>query len=127
MKNLAYGAITNTGRLHKTLWSETSAEVCAFPPLRDKVVLNIVDGLRGCFDGGPGANPQFIVNYNTMLIGSDPVAVDRIGYDIVLAKRIEEGVQEEENPVGIKFMEMAEKLELGVAVPEKIGLTKLSV
>jgi hypothetical protein len=127
MKNLAYGAITNTGRLHKTLWSETSAEVCAFPPLRDKVVLNIVDGLRGCFDGGPGANPQFIVNYNTMLIGTDPVAVDRIGYGIVLAKRMEEGVQEEESPVGVKFMEMAEKLNLGVADPEKIKLTELKV
>ncbi len=120
LKNLGYGAITNTGRLHKTLWADTSAEVCAFPPLRDKVVLNIVDGLKGCFDGGPGANPQFICNYNTMLIGTDPVAVDRIGYDIVIAKRIEEGVQEEELPRGRKFMEMAEELELGVADPEKI-------
>ena len=127
MKNLAYGAVTNTGRLHQKLWSETSAEVCAFPPLRDKVVLNIVDGLRGCFEGGPGANPQYIVNYNTMLIGSDPVAVDRIGYDIVLAKRLEEGVQDSENPVGIKFMELAAKLDLGVADPEKIQLTKLDV
>lgn len=124
MKNLAYGAITNTGRLHKTLWSETCAEVCAFPPLRDKVVLNIVDGLRGCYDGGPGANPQFIVNYNTMLIGTDPVAVDRIGYDIVLAKRIEEGVQESETPVGTKFMKMAQDLGLGVAEREKINLTE---
>lgn len=127
MKNLAYGAITNTGRLHKPLWSETSAEVCAFPPLRDKVVLNIVDGLRGCFDGGPGANPQFILNYNTMLIGTDPVAVDRIGYDIVIAKRIKEGVQESENPVGIKFMELAHKLELGIADPASIQLVELDV
>lgn len=127
MKNLAYGAITNTGRLHKPLWSETSAEVCAFPPLRDKVVLNIVDGLRGCFDGGPGANPQFICNYNTMLIGTDPVAVDRVGYEIVIAKRMEEGVQQEESPVGVKFMEFAEKLELGVADPEKIQRVELNL
>jgi hypothetical protein len=48
LKNLAYGSITNTGRLHKFLWSETCAEACAFPPLRDKVVLNIVDGIKGC-------------------------------------------------------------------------------
>lgn len=127
LKNLAYGAITNTGRLHKPLWSETCAEVCAFPPLRDKVILNIVDGLRGCFDGGPGANPQFICNYNTMLIGTDPVAVDRIGYGIVIAKRMEEGVQEKESPVGIKFMQLAEKLELGVADKEKITLVELNV
>jgi len=127
LKNLAYGAITNTGRLHKPLWSETCAEVCAFPPIRDKLVLNIVDGLRGCYEGGPGANPQFIHNFNTMLIGTDPVAVDRIGYDIVLAKRMEEGVQEEESPNGIKYMEMAEKLELGISDPAKIKVIDLTV
>ncbi len=127
MKNLAYGAITNTGRLHKPLWSETSAEVCAFPPIRDKLVLNIVDGLRGCYEGGPGANPQFIYNYKTMLIGTDPVAVDRVGYDIVIAKRMEEGIQDEESPVGVKFMELAEKLELGVSDPEKIRRIELNI
>jgi len=127
LKNLAYGVITNTGRLHKPLWSETCAEVCAFPPIRDKLVLNIVDGLRGCYEGGPGANPQFIYNFNTMLIGTDPVAVDRVGYDIVIAKRMEEGVQEEESPNGVKFMEMAEKLELGTADPEKINRIELNI
>lgn len=127
LKNLAYGAITNTGRLHKPLWSETCAEVCAFPPIRDKVVLNIVDGLRGCYEDGPGANPQYICNYNTMLIGTDPVAVDRIGYGIVIAKRIEEGIQEEESPKGLKFMEMAERLELGVADPGKIQRIELNI
>lgn len=127
LKNLAYGVITNTGRLHKPLWSETCAEVCAFPPIRDKLVLNIVDGLRGCYEGGPGANPQFIYNYGTILIGTDPVAVDRIGYDIVIAKRMEEGVQEEESPKGIKYMEMAEKLELGISDPEKINRIELNI
>ena len=67
MKNLAYGVISNTGRLHAQLWNETCAEVCAFAPVRDKVVLNICDALKGCFNGGPGANPQFICNYNSIL------------------------------------------------------------
>ena len=120
MKNLAFGALTNTGRLHGKLWHETSAYACAFPPLRDKVVLNIVDGLIGCFDGGPAANPQFICEYDTLLIGTDPVAVDRIGYEIVLAKRIEEGRQKEERPEAIKFMELAQELQLGVADRNKI-------
>lgn len=121
LKNLAYGAITNTGRLHKQLWSETSAEVCAFPPLRDKVVLNIADGIKGCYNGGPGANPQFICNYNTMILGSDPVAVDRIGYETILRKRIEMDVQKEDNPKGRKFMELASNLGLGVSDLEKIN------
>lgn len=127
LKNLAYGVITNTGRLHKHHWAETCAEVCAFPPVRDKVVLNIVDGIKGCFDGGPGANPQFICNYNTILVGTDAVAVDRTGYDIVIAKRIEEGVQEEELPRGRRFMEMAQALGLGESDPAKIDLKEINL
>lgn len=127
LKNLAYGTVSNTSRLHKNLWAETSAEACAFPPIRDKVVLNIVDGLKGCYNGGPGANPQFFTNYNTLLIGTDPVAVDRIGYDIVLAKRIKEGIQKEDSPKGRLFMDLAAKLELGVADIDKIDLRKIEL
>jgi len=127
LKNLGYGVITNTGRLHAQLWGETSAEVCCFPPVRDKVVLNIVDGLRGCYQGGPGANPQYICNYNTLLLGTDPVAVDRIGYGIVLKKRIEEGIQQEDIPRGRQFMEYAASLGLGEADPEKINLVEVQL
>ncbi len=127
LKNLAYGSVSNTGRLHKQLWSETTAEVCAFPPLRDKVVLNIVDGIKGCYNGGPAANAEFITEYKTILIGTDPVAVDRIGYDIILKKRIEENIQKEESPKGRIFLELAQKLHLGVADLDKIDLTKIEL
>ena len=127
LKNLAYGSITNTGRLHKQLWAETCAEVCAFPPLRDKVVLNIADGLKGCFNGGPGANPQFFADFKTVLIGTDPVAVDRIGYEIITKKRIDEKIQKEENPRGRIFMELARDLKLGVADLDKIQLHKIEL
>lgn len=125
LKNLGYGVITNTGRLHAKLWGDTSAEVCCFPPVRDKVVLNIADGLRGCFQGGPGANPQYICNYNTLLVGTDPVAVDRVGYDIVLRKRIEEGIQQEDAPRGRQFLEYASRLGLGECDMEKIALVEV--
>jgi hypothetical protein len=125
LKNLAFGSVSNTGRLHAQLWNETCAEVCAFPPLRDKVVLNIVDGLKGCFNGGPGANPQFFCNYHTILASTDPVAIDRIGYDIVLARRIAEGLQKEGTPRALDFMLQAQKLELGVADREKIDMREI--
>ena len=126
LKNLAYGSVSNTGRLHAKLWAETCAEVCAFAPLRDKVVLNIVDGIKGCFNGGPGANPQFFCDYHSIITGTDPVAVDRIGYDIVLAKRIAEGLQKEGAASALNFMVMAEKLALGVADREKIELVEVA-
>ena len=125
MKNLAFGAITNTGRLHQDLWHETCAEVCAFPPLRDKVVLNIVDAIIGCFDGGPAANPQFICQYDTLLAGTDPVAVDSIAFNMVLQKRIAEGIQQEEREGARRFMEIAQ--ELGLGVTDKIECDSESI
>ncbi|HNV66614.1 MAG TPA: DUF362 domain-containing protein [Bacteroidales bacterium] len=125
LKNLAFGSVSNTGRLHAKLWNETCAQVCAFAPLRDKVVLNIVDGIKGCFNGGPGANPQFFCDYHTIITGSDPVAVDRIGFDVVIARRIAEGLQKAPTPQGLEFMLQAEKLSLGVADREKIELREV--
>ncbi len=122
MKNLAFGSVSNTGRLHAKLWNDTCAEVCAFSPIRDKVVLNISDGLRGCFNGGPGANPQFICNYNTLLVSSDPVAMDRIAYDIIAEKRIAEGLQKAPSPESLTFLKMAAALGLGVAEKDRIDL-----
>jgi len=127
LKNLGYGVITNTGRLHAQLWGETSAQVCAFPPVRDKVVLNIVDGIVGCYNGGPGANPQFIIPYKTVLAGTDPVAVDRIGYDIVIKKRIEMGIQEEDTDRGKEYIKMAAGYGLGEADMDKIDLQTIDL
>lgn len=122
LKNLAFGSITNTSRLHSRLWHETCANVCAFPPLRDKVVLNIADGLRGCYDGGPGANPQFICQYHTLLVGTDAVAVDRIGHEIIIGRRIAEGRQPEDTPAGLVKLMLAQEYGLGTADREKIQL-----
>jgi uncharacterized protein (DUF362 family) len=122
LKNLAFGAISNTGRLHKQLWAETCAEVPAFAPLRDKVVLNVVDGIKGCYNGGPAAEPQFFTEYKTLLVGTDPVAVDRIGYEIVLKKRLQEKVQKAESPYGRAFLDLAAAQNLGIADLKKIDL-----
>jgi uncharacterized protein (DUF362 family) len=126
MKNLAFGSISNTARLHTDLWNETCAHVCAFAPLRDKVVLNICDGLRGCFNGGPGASPQFICNYNSLLVSSDPVAMDRIAYDIVAEKRIAEGLIKNPAPDSLTFLSIASALGLGISQKAKIELREFN-
>ena len=97
------------------------------PPLRDKVVLNIVDGIKGCYQGGPGADPKYITFFNTILAGTDPVAVDRIGYDIIFKKRIEEKIQKEESPNGRKFLQLAENLQLGIADKDKINVISSTI
>jgi hypothetical protein len=124
LKNLSFGSVTNTGRLHQ-LWHETCAYVCAFAPLRDKVVLNIADGITGCFEGGPSAKPQYICNYNMLLVGTDPVAVDRVGHDVVIAKRIGMGIQQEDKPSASRFLDLAQELKLGIGKLEQIETEEL--
>ncbi|MEZ5010490.1 MAG: hypothetical protein R2744_02085 [Bacteroidales bacterium] len=68
--------------------------------------------MKGCFNGGPGANPQFFTNYNTILVGTDPVAMDRIAHEIVVKKRIEEGLQKEDNPASSCFLIWQKNLDL---------------
>jgi hypothetical protein len=128
MKNVAFGSVSNTMRLHKQLWHETCAEVCAFAPIRDKVVLNICDALRGGFNGGPHpTSPEFLCNFNSILIATDPVALDRISAEIMLKKRISEGFQKPGSIPEIDFLTLASSLGLGVSDINKIELSKVDL
>jgi uncharacterized protein (DUF362 family) len=121
LKNLSYGSLSNTSRLHK-IWMKSVVEPCAFPVLRDKVVLNIIDGLQACYDGGPGANPKFIYDPNVLLFGTDPVAMDAIAHDIVVKERMTRGVQQLDDRTRSAFLGIAEGLGLGIAARDKIDL-----
>ncbi len=126
LKNLSYGSLSNTGRLH-AIWMRSVAEPCAFPCLRDKVVLNIVDGLQACYDGGPAANPKFIYDANVMLFGTDPVAVDAVAHDYIVKQRMARNVQQLDSRKMSEFLYIAEALGLGVADRAKIKVADVSV
>jgi uncharacterized protein (DUF362 family) len=95
LKNLAYGSFNNVARTHansKTYTDPVIAVMCTAGPLRAKSVLHIMDGIRAVYHGGPfGWNPQFVWEAKTLLIGTDPVAVDRVELEIVEQKRREVG------------------------------------
>ena len=126
LKNLSFGSLSNTARLHN-LWAKAVAEPCAFPCLRDKVVLNIGDGLQGCYEGGPAANPKYIWDANLMLFGTDPVAVDAVGYDFILKERMKRGLQLLEDKKARDFLKIAGELGLGVPQRDNIKLKELSL
>jgi uncharacterized protein (DUF362 family) len=96
LKNLGYGSFNNVARTHvnpKTYTDPVISVMCTTPPLRSKAVLHIMDGIRAVYHGGPfGWNPEFVWEAKTILMGTDPVAVDRIELEIVEQKRKEVGV-----------------------------------
>ncbi|WP_406697144.1 hypothetical protein V5E97_39765 [Singulisphaera sp. Ch08] len=61
------------------------------PILRKKCVLQILDGIKGVFQKGPfGRDPQFVWEYNALLLATDPVALDHVEWRIIDARRKEE-------------------------------------
>jgi uncharacterized Fe-S center protein len=95
LKNIAYGSFSNVARTHYGSRSHTYSFVgrlASVEPLRSRTVLQIMDGLRGVWHGGPFAHTDRFVFYpRRMFFGTDPVAIDRLLLDIIDEKRKTEG------------------------------------
>lgn len=89
LKNLAFGSVDNTRRFHSSPihGDPAIAEVFDHEILRDKVALNIVDGLLASFDGGPVYDPKGEWKYGGILMSRDPVALDQVMLQSVGDKR----------------------------------------
>lgn len=105
LKNLSHGLVNNVCRSHLFFGSEQgpgkSSNQCgtfipsmvSLPPTRAKAVLQIGDSLVATYEGGPGNWNRTWATWNngSLFFGTDPVAMDRIGWEILDAKRAAEG------------------------------------
>jgi len=95
LKNLAYGDFSNVARSHMRTKTNTLSFIgtlAAVEPLRSKCVLNIMDGICGVWHGGPFSEEKRYRFYpNIMMLGTDPVAIDRLLLDLIEDKRKAEG------------------------------------
>ncbi|HEY1470332.1 MAG TPA: DUF362 domain-containing protein [Candidatus Acidoferrum sp.] len=95
LKNVAYGTFNNVARSHVQPYTFTNPLIgvmCTIEPLRSKVVLNIMDGMRMVWHGGPlTQNQEFIFPSGLLLVSTDPVAMDTIELEAIDKKRLEQG------------------------------------
>jgi uncharacterized protein (DUF362 family) len=95
LKNLAYGSFNNVARTHHSPHSFTNPLIglmCTVEPLRSKSVLNVMDGMRQVWHGGPLTQVQdFIDQTGLLLVATDPVAMDTIELEAIEKKRRERG------------------------------------
>ncbi|MGD0365807.1 MAG: DUF362 domain-containing protein [Bryobacteraceae bacterium] len=91
LKNIAYGNFSNVARSHSGSLTNTYSFIgtlAAVEPLRSRTVLQVMDGLRGIWHGGPFSfGRRFHFYPKRMLFGTDPVALDRLLLDIIDDKR----------------------------------------
>jgi uncharacterized protein (DUF362 family) len=95
LKNIAYGNFSNVARSHQSEKTNTYSFIgtlAAVEPLRSKTVLHVMDGLKGVWHGGPFVlDKRFVFYPRQIIVGTDPVAIDRQLLDIIEGKRKEEG------------------------------------
>jgi len=95
LKNVAYGCFSNVARTHSRGQTHTLTAVGTFAavePLRSRTVLQIMDGIRAVWHGGPFApTTRYVFHPRQILFGTDPVAIDRLLLDIIDDKRKAEG------------------------------------
>ncbi|MBI2469976.1 MAG: DUF362 domain-containing protein [Planctomycetes bacterium] len=125
MKNF-FGVIHNPNKYHGNNCNPFIAELNTHPYIAEKTRLIVCDALLAQYNGGPGYKPQWTWNYNGIIVGRDPVALDRICHNIIEEKRREMRLpslkQAKREP---KYISTAAMLGLGIDDLSKIKLVQV--
>ncbi|MBI5281121.1 MAG: DUF362 domain-containing protein [Candidatus Solibacter usitatus] len=142
LKNLSHGLVNNVARSHVSSSNNACGmfipTVVDLPVIRQKTVLNIIDGVLGAYHGGPARKTgRYLWENKTMYFATDPVAVDRIGWNIIDNKRGQMGMQPlalayaDNDSVFVRMqpehVEIAGLLGLGEGDEKKIDLRKFKL
>ncbi|GAJ12262.1 unnamed protein product, partial [marine sediment metagenome] len=91
MKNF-FGAIHNPNKYHGNLGDPYIPDLCSLPVIREKTRLIIFDALNAQYEGGPPYMPQWRWNFNGIIIGVDPVAIDYTAWQLIETERKKRGL-----------------------------------
>jgi len=138
LKNLSHGLVNNVSRSHdgpELLYTDFVPPVVSMPVIRQKTVLNILDGTKGLCHGGPGfasSMERYIWEHNTIYVATDPVALDVVGRRVIEERRQKVGLWPIAEPRTDEiwkapdrqpqYIEAAGKAGLGEWDPAKINL-----
>jgi hypothetical protein len=89
-KNIALGVTTNKVRFHIDYCARAIPEILAKPCLKDKMVLHIGEAAKISTVSVAGAR---LAADNRIFFSRDPVALDRLGLDLLEEKRKEQGLE----------------------------------
>ena len=127
LKNLAFGSVDNTRRFHgKPIYCNPAiGEILEHKVLKEKLALNIVDGLVASFDKGPTYHAESAWKYGGIFISTDPVILDVLVLQTINQKREEmelDSISKLANHVNT-----ASSLGLGTNTLDQVDLQKVEV
>jgi uncharacterized protein (DUF362 family) len=99
------------------------AEIYSNPLIRNKVVLNLMDGLVAQYGGGPQAQPNFSLHHATLYVSKDAVALDAIALKRLQQWRARGNLP----PIGRSaiYIEIAGQMGMGNFLPARIELKNI--
>ena len=125
LKNF-YGAIHNPNKFHDQNCDPYVADLCNHPLIRKKLRLTICDASRIQVHNGPAFFSRYTQEYGGLLVATDPVALDRVGWDIIEKMRKQMGLKslalEGRRP---EYIKTAARLKLGCASLAQIEVIKI--
>jgi uncharacterized protein (DUF362 family) len=83
LKNVAFGSVDKPHRYHRNSCNPGIPNIYSLDPIKDKVSLIILDGAFMQYDGGPQQNLAARVPFNSLMLTSDPVAMDKLAWEII--------------------------------------------
>ena len=94
MKNLAMGSIINPASHHPNSCSPSVPQIYALPELGPKVRLIVADAFRVIYNNGPfgSKSRNYNARHDSLYLSRDPVAQDRIAWNVIDALRKERGL-----------------------------------
>jgi uncharacterized protein (DUF362 family) len=121
-KNL-YGLIHNPNKYHDSNCNPYLADVLAFPAVQKKLKLNIIDATTAQCEGGPGYVGLYAWTENSLLVSTDSLATDVVGWQIIERRRQKTGLptlaQAGRSPT---WIQTASERNLGLADPQRIQI-----
>jgi uncharacterized protein (DUF362 family) len=122
MKNY-FGAIHNPNKYHDFNCDPFVAEIFDHRLIKSKHRLSILDAMTIQYHRGPSYHATWAENYNALIFSLDPVAADRVGWNIIEILRAKNGLpslKEEKRPP--MYLETAGKMGLGESNLNKIQI-----
>jgi uncharacterized protein (DUF362 family) len=116
MKNY-FGAVHNPNKYHDSHCDPFVADVFDTPQVKGKHRLTIIDALLIQFHRGPSYHPRWADKYGALIFSRDPVAADRVGWDLLENLRAAKG---------LPSLEEDGRRPLYLATAEKMGLGRMS-
>lgn len=128
MKNLTHGLVKNPEDFHRNRDGVNNRngnipDLYAHDAIKSRARVHIMDAFKVLYDRGPQDNPAARVVVESVLASTDPVAIDRIGTEMVDAQRTAHNMRTlERSGRPVRYLDRAEQMGLGVGDRARINL-----